>query len=218
MPRRKSLTRRFLQHLLLISLARTILTAIGRGRAWDDWDERKLEEQAAEPRKFQRRFAQTLSFSALFFAGLALSAGAGNGVRTLLEADGTSSPSAAGATGVSGPTGPTGTTGVTGVTPASQPAVRVVMAQPQAAPDRPTAAPTARVATKAATAVASRPLASPAASSPKKVAVVQDARRAALAGEAVEAAVDARSTRRPRPRRRRRSIPRSPPSRRRPCG
>ena len=89
MPRRKSLTRRFLQHLLLISLARTILTAIGRGRAWDEWDERKLEEQAAEPRKFQRRFAQTFSFSALFFAGLALSAGAGNGVRTLLD-EGTS--------------------------------------------------------------------------------------------------------------------------------
>ena len=60
MPRRKSLTRRFLQHLLLISLARTILTAIGRGRAWDDWDERKLEEQAAEPRKFQRRFVTDL--------------------------------------------------------------------------------------------------------------------------------------------------------------
>jgi hypothetical protein len=166
------LTRRFLQHLLLISLARTILTAIGRGRAWDDWDERKLEEQPAEPRKFQRRFVQTFSFSALFFAGLALSAGAGNGVRTLLD-DGASSPSAAGTIGVSGPTGPTGTTGVTGVAPASQPAVRVVMAQPQASPDRPTVVPDARVATKAATAVASRPLATAAVSSSKTVAVVK---------------------------------------------
>jgi hypothetical protein len=156
MPRRKSLTRRFLQHLLLISLARTILTAIGRGRAWDDWDERKLVEPAQQ-RKFELRFAKTLSFSALFFAGLALSAGAGNGLRSALEADG-SSP--AGATGASGPSGPTG---VNGVAEASQPAVRVVMAQPQAAPARPTAAPPARVTVKAANAVASRPLASPAA-------------------------------------------------------
>ena len=66
MPRRKSLTRRFVQHLLLISLARTILTAIGRGRSWDEWDEGKLVE-AAQPRKSQLRFAKTLSFSALFF-------------------------------------------------------------------------------------------------------------------------------------------------------
>ena len=86
MPRRKSLTRRLIQHLLLISLARTILTAVGRGRAWDEWDERKLDSpQPTEPRKHKRRFVQTLSFSALFFAGLALSAGAGNGVRTLLD-------------------------------------------------------------------------------------------------------------------------------------
>jgi len=168
MPRRKSLTRRFLQHLLLISLARTILTVFGRGRAWDDWDERKLDEPTVEPRRFRRRFAQTFSFCALFFAGLALSAGAGNGVRTLLDDGASSAP--AGATGASGPTGPTG---ATGVTPAAQPAVRVVMAQPQASPDRPTAVPAARVATKAATAVASRPVASPAASSSKTVAAVK---------------------------------------------
>jgi hypothetical protein len=167
MPRRKSLTRRFLQHLLLISLARTILTAIGRGRAWDEWDERKVELEPVQPRKFQRRFAQTLSFSAIFFAGLALSAGAGNTLRSALEADG-SNPVAA--TGASGPSGPTG---ATGVTEASQPAVRVVMAEPQAAPARPTvvAAP-ARVAAKAANAVVSRPVASPAAAS-KKATIVK---------------------------------------------
>ena len=39
MPRRKSLTSRFLQHLLLISLARTTLKVVGRGRAYDDWDD-----------------------------------------------------------------------------------------------------------------------------------------------------------------------------------
>ena len=170
MPRRKSLTRRFLQHLLLISLARTILSAIGLGRAWDEWDDRKLESQPVQPRKFKRRFAQTVSFSAIFFAGLALSAGAGNGLRSALEADGTSS---VGATGASGPSGATGATGATGVSESSQPAVHVVMAEPQAAPARPNAAAPARVATKEANAVVSRPLASPAASSSKTAAIVK---------------------------------------------
>jgi len=121
MPRRKSLTRRFLQHLLLISLARTILTAIGRGRSWDEWDEGKLVE-AAQPRKSQLRFAKTLSFSALFFAGLALSAGAGNTLRSAFEADGASP-----ATGASGPSGATGVTGVTAAAAPSQAAVRSVV-------------------------------------------------------------------------------------------
>src|SRR3954471_21114116 len=166
MPRRKSFTRRLIQHLLLISLARTVLTAFGRGRAWDEWDQRTLDSpQTAEPRKHTRRFVQTVSFSALFFAGLALSAGAGNGVRTLLD-DG-ASPTA----GATGPTGPTGATGV--VAPASQPAVRVVQAQPQPAPAaRPTAAAApARVAVKAATAVVSRPQASSPVAVTKKAAI-----------------------------------------------
>jgi len=168
MPRRKPLTRRLIQHLLLISLARTILTALGRGRAWDEWDERKLASQPTEPRNHKRRFVQTLSFCAIFFAGLALSAGAGNGVYSLLGADGTT-PAATGATGASGPSG---ATGATGKTPASQPAVRVAMAAPQAAPVvRPTAAP-ARVTVKAATAVVARPLATPTATA-KKVAAVK---------------------------------------------
>jgi hypothetical protein len=160
------LTRRFVQHLLLISLARTILTAIGRGRAWDEWDERKLQTEPAEPRKHKRRFAQALSFSAIFCAGLALSAGAGNGVYSLLE-DGTT-PAATGATGASGPSG---ATGVTEKTPATQPALHVVQAEPQAAPTRPTVVAT-RVTAKAATAVVSRPLASPTATA-KKVAIVK---------------------------------------------
>ena len=61
------------------------------GRGWDEWDSKALPEaqvqQAPKPRG-GRRFATTLSFSALFFAGLALSAGAGNTMRSLL--DGTS--------------------------------------------------------------------------------------------------------------------------------
>jgi hypothetical protein len=61
------------------------------GRGWDEWDRKALPEAQVQPApkpKSGRRFATTLSFSALFFAGLALSAGAGNSVRSLL--DGTS--------------------------------------------------------------------------------------------------------------------------------
>jgi hypothetical protein len=74
MPRRNSLTRR----LLFL------------GRGWDEWDSKPMpqprQEQAPKP-KSGRRFATTLSFSALFFAGLALSAGAGNSVRSFLQED-----------------------------------------------------------------------------------------------------------------------------------
>ena len=164
MPRRKSLTRRLIQHLLLISLARTILTAIGLGRAWDEWDERKLQTEPTEPRKHTRRFVQTLSFCAIFCAGLALSAGAGNGVYSLLGED-AASPTATGATGASGASG---ATGVAGKTSAAQSVVHLVQAEPQAAA-RPTVVP-ARVTAKAAATAVSRPLASSTASA-KKVAV-----------------------------------------------
>ena len=132
MPRRKSLTRRFLQHLLLISLARAILSVLGRGRSYDDWDEGKLVEPAQE-RSHKSRFAHTLTFGALFFAGLALSAGAGNGVRTLLEEDG-ATPPAEGASGASGPTGATAPVPSTRTVLTAQ-AERTAVAQ--AAPSRP---------------------------------------------------------------------------------
>lgn len=88
MPRRKSLTRRLLEAVLLISLARFVLTMLGLGRAWDEWDSDEPEHETAAPQRGRpRRFAMTLSFCALFFSGLALSAGAGDGVRALLEND-----------------------------------------------------------------------------------------------------------------------------------
>ena len=167
MPRRKSLTRRFLQHLLLIPLARAILNVVGRGRAYDDWDEGKLVEPAVE-RSHKSRFTQTLSFGALFCAGLALSAGAGNGVNSLLDAQDGSTP-AAGASGASG------ATGATGATASGAPASTVLSAAPErtavegSAPARPVG--TAPAAAPARSAVASsapsrsslRPVAAPAA-------------------------------------------------------
>jgi hypothetical protein len=62
------------------------------GRGWDEWDSKPLRDQQPQPApkpKGGRRFATTLSFCALFFAGLALSAGAGNSVRGLLNDDST---------------------------------------------------------------------------------------------------------------------------------
>ena len=101
MPRRNTLTGRLLRHLLLISVASCVLNVFSRG--WDDWDEKKLPEPKAEPEpatetapapKRKRRLAGTVSFCVLFFAGLALSAGAGNGVRALME-DGTTTDTTA---------------------------------------------------------------------------------------------------------------------------
>jgi hypothetical protein len=102
MPPRNSLITRLLHHLLLLSLARVMLAVLGRRRAWDEWDRTPRREPEVRPqaapappktaparRSLTRRFAFALSFSALFFAGLAFSAGAGNGVRALLEADDT---------------------------------------------------------------------------------------------------------------------------------
>ena len=101
MPRRNTLTGRLLRHLLLISVASCVLNVFGRG--WDEWDEKKLPEPKAEPQpavesapapKRKRRLASTVSFCVLFCAGLALSAGAGNGVRALME-DGTTTDTTA---------------------------------------------------------------------------------------------------------------------------
>ena len=80
MPRRNSLIRR--------------LPLLGRG--WDEWDRTPLPQPKPQPkpeptaakaasRGGSRRFATSFSFCILFFAGLALSAGAGNQVRSLLD-------------------------------------------------------------------------------------------------------------------------------------
>jgi hypothetical protein len=125
-----------------------MLTVFGRGRAWDEWDVRGAEPQPVRERTFQQRFVQTLSFSALFFAGLALSAGAGNGVRGLIQSDTDSAAvGATGASGASGATGATGATGAAGAVLEPQQRTAVLQARPVATPARPTAsAPVGRVA------------------------------------------------------------------------
>jgi hypothetical protein len=149
MPR--SLTRRLLRHLFLVSLASCVLAVFSRG--WDEWDERAKPEPhpQAEPqhapaaaparkRSRTRRMATTLSFSVLFFAGLALSAGAGNTVRALLE-DG-----ATDATATMGATGPTGAAGAKAAAQATAQPQAAPTAHALAKPETPTASATAKPA------------------------------------------------------------------------
>ena len=151
MPR--SLTRRLLRHLFLVSLASCVLAVFGRG--WDEWDERAKPEPHPKPEPQQtpaaapaparkrsgtRRLATTLSFSVLFFAGLALSAGAGNTVRALLE-DGTTD-----ATATMGATGPTGAAGAKAAAQATAQPQAAPAAHALAKPETPTASATAKPA------------------------------------------------------------------------
>ena len=117
MPRRNSLTRRLLRHLFLVSLAGCLLAVFSRG--WDEWDEdeepkpqKPAPSAGVEPaRKGKtRRFATAFTFSVLFFAGLALSAGAGNEVRALLEDGATAQGEAASTSTTSTETDTTATT------------------------------------------------------------------------------------------------------------
>jgi hypothetical protein len=154
MPR--SLTRRLLRHLFLVSLASCMLAVFSRG--WDEWDEKNGKPEpetapqqtppAAEParkRSHGRRMATTLSFSILFFAGLALSAGAGNTVRALLD-DGT--PAATGATGATGPTGLAGAKAAQATAQATAQAQAAPSAQALAKPATPASATAKPAATR----------------------------------------------------------------------
>ena len=170
MPR--SLTRRLLRHLFLVSLASCMLAVFSRG--WDEWDEKAKPELEPEPQQASvpveaaparkrvrtRRMATTLSFSVLFFAGLALSAGAGNTVRAMLE---------------NGPTDATATMGATGATGAAGvKAVAQAPAEAQAAPaPHPLTNPQTSSAAATAKPAAPRPVVQASASVPTARAVQQ---------------------------------------------
>ncbi len=141
MPR-NSLTRRLLRHLLLVSLAGCFLAVFSRG--WDEWDEGKepqpqpapTPEPAQPARKGKtRRFGMAFSFCALFFAGLAFSAGAGNQVQALLDDNGSAVVQGADATatttGAETDTTATTTTGAEDATPAPTPAPAAPVTQLQ---------------------------------------------------------------------------------------
>jgi hypothetical protein len=139
---------------------------LGRGRAWDEWDERgETEPQPAPKRSFGKRFAHTLSFSLLFFAGLALSAGAGNGVRSMLAADEATPVVAQAEQGTTGPTGPTGPAPASGQVDGGDQPEPTTPAEPAPAP---TAVKTAVLSSRPSHSSASAALPS---SAPKQAAV-----------------------------------------------
>ncbi|HUK95842.1 MAG TPA: hypothetical protein VLU96_12440 [Gaiellaceae bacterium] len=144
MPR-NSLTRRLVRHLFLVSLAGCFLAVFSRG--WDEWDGGKDPDsqplpapkptpQSAQPaRKGKaRRFAMAFSFCALFFAGLAFSAGAGNQVREFLGDNSTAvaqseDTTATTTTGAETDTTATTTTGTDQAAPAPAPAAQPTQLQ-----------------------------------------------------------------------------------------
>src|SRR6266487_2962853 len=72
----------------------SLISRLRHGRAWDEWDEHGVGEdtvapvpvpESTKPRSRRRRAAVAMAFSALFVAGAAFSAAAGNQVRSALE-------------------------------------------------------------------------------------------------------------------------------------
>jgi hypothetical protein len=72
----------------------SLISRLRHGRAWDEWDEKNDDQDAGEPvpaadstkpRSRRRRTAVSLTFAALFVAGAAFSAAAGDQVRSSLE-------------------------------------------------------------------------------------------------------------------------------------
>jgi hypothetical protein len=71
----------------------SLISRLRHGRAWDEWDEKGGDEteppvaavQAGGQRSGVRRVAAALTFAALFVAGAAFSATAGDQIRSTLE-------------------------------------------------------------------------------------------------------------------------------------
>src|SRR5262249_26328280 len=71
----------------------SLISRLRHGRAWDEWNEKEGEEteppvaaaQAGGKRSRTRRIAAALTFAALFVAGAAFSATAGDQIRSTLE-------------------------------------------------------------------------------------------------------------------------------------
>jgi len=85
----------------------SLISRLRHGRAWDEWDEGRgdnedasakgpIPQEIAEPRTRRRRLVVTLTFATLFVAGAAFSATAGDGVRSVLEAQAASDATANG--------------------------------------------------------------------------------------------------------------------------
>src|SRR5207302_10107983 len=98
-------------------LRNSLINRLRYGRAWDEWDEgaRGIEAAATpttaepKPRSRRRRLVVPLMFATLFVAGAALSAGAGNQVRTMLEGQAAENAASADESATTDATAPTST-------------------------------------------------------------------------------------------------------------
>jgi hypothetical protein len=111
----------------------SLISRLRYGRAWDEWDENGGSEPGdPEPEKVAttektgkrsdvRRVAVTSTFAALFVAGAAFSATAGDQVRSMLENSAVTSAAAPDGTTTDATTDPTTTSGSTDPAPAADP-------------------------------------------------------------------------------------------------
>jgi hypothetical protein len=177
----------------------SLISRLRHGRAWDEWDEKGDDRDAGEPvpaadstkpRSRRRRAAVTLTFAALFVAGAAFSAAAGDQVRSTLEdsavsgqvaTDGTTTDAAATTSTDPAPAADSGSDGGA-LAPAETPGE-----SGEAAPAPDTAVPPAAVA----------PVSAPAAAVAAKAAVQQAATRSgSLSSLAKQPAVSKRTSQR----------------------
>ena len=106
----------------------SLISRLRHGRAWDEWDEQGGEDpgapppaaESANPRSRHRRMAVALTFAALFVAGAAFSAAAGDQVRLALENSAVNAQTATGATATD-TTAPTSTDPAPATDPSSAP-------------------------------------------------------------------------------------------------
>jgi hypothetical protein len=156
----------------------SLISRLRHGRAWDEWDEKGDEEtkppvasaEVSSRRSGTRRVAAALTFAALFVAGAAFSATAGDQVRSALEASAMPGQASTDATATDATTDP-GTS--TSTDPAPAPA-----ADPVDGGGATVTAPTPAPADGGATAVPpadTTPVTAPAASATAQAAVQQAA-------------------------------------------
>jgi hypothetical protein len=120
----------------------SLISRLRHGRAWDEWDEQGGDEpetpvaaERRESRSGARRIAGALTFAALFVAGAAFSAAAGDQVRSALEDAAVTSQASTDATATDAT--PTDTTAPTTTDSASDPTVDGGNVTPPPAPADP---------------------------------------------------------------------------------
>jgi hypothetical protein len=184
----------------------SLISRLRHGRAWDEWDEEGGEEtggpppaaETAEPRSRRRRMAVALTFAALFVAGAAFSAAAGDQVRLALEDSAINAQTASDAT-TTDATAPASTDPVPAADPSAAPSAESSTPSADATGDTGASSPapsdsTAPAAPAAAPPAAVAPVSAPATSVAATAPVQQAATRAGTVSRASTSARPKRSS------------------------